>query len=555
MTRLSSRQTLPAIIIALTMAVIFIAGNSSLRPDLMEVRNLVTAREMVYDQHIMVPTMNGELRLEKPPLPTWIAAAVEYVMPDSITAQRCVAAIMAMLWAMWLYLFTKAVTKNSRFSLLVLLLFATCYPVILHARTATWDVFCHSFMMGAIYHTFLALYGQRSEGKHFVVGGLLFGLSFMSKGPVSAYALFLPFIIGALCYRRPAMRGKYAALVLGIVIALVVSSWWYVYLMVFEPEAISRVMGKESGSWINHNVRPWHYYWRFFAETGIWSVLMLSSLFLWFKRKRALDMETSRQWTFFFVWTLAALVLLSLMPEKKMRYLLPMMVPCSLCMAYAVSFISKGTPLGNTVFAINKWALAIVVLVVPAAIYYFIVRSGQMSIFAFVVFTLGCLAAVVALMLARRARQARRLVVTVYALFVWIALFIMPNLDSIFGNVGARKITSLKNDTTLKEMPMLYVNAGEHQFRIDMVYLTHHKIKEITANGLFSKDGDSFSPTLPLPCAVLSDSATAADIRRVAQAEQIVCTDYGSFDDNISKDKGAHYKIGLCNYLTVLRKK
>ena len=131
----------------------------------------------------------------------------------------------------------------------------------------------------------------------------------------------------------------------------------------------------------------------------------------------------------------------------------------------------------------------------------------------------------------------------------------MPNLDSIFGNVGSRKITSLKDDATLKEMPMLYVNAGEHQFRIDMVYLTHHKIKEITANGLFSKDGGSFSPTLPLPCAVLSDSATAADIRRVAQAQQIVCTDYGSFDDNISKDKRAHYKIGLCNYLTVLRKK
>lgn len=82
------------------MAIIFIIGNASLRPDLMEVRNLVTAREMVYDQHIMVPTMNGELRLEKPPLPTWIAAAVEYVLPDNISAQRTVAAVMAMLWAM-----------------------------------------------------------------------------------------------------------------------------------------------------------------------------------------------------------------------------------------------------------------------------------------------------------------------------------------------------------------------------------------------------------------------------------------------------------------------
>jgi 4-amino-4-deoxy-L-arabinose transferase-like glycosyltransferase len=38
--------------------------------DLMEARNFVTAREMVNDHHWLVPTMNGELRITKPPLPT-----------------------------------------------------------------------------------------------------------------------------------------------------------------------------------------------------------------------------------------------------------------------------------------------------------------------------------------------------------------------------------------------------------------------------------------------------------------------------------------------------
>lgn len=296
------------------MAMIFIIGNASLRPDLMEVRNLVTAREMVYEQHIMVPTMNGELRLEKPPLPTWIAAAVEYVLPDNISAQRTVAAVMAMLWAMWLYLFAKAVTNNRKFSLLAMLLFATCYPVVLHARTATWDIFCHSFMMGAIYHIYRAMYERQPATKHFVLGGLLFGLSFMSKGPVSVYALFLPFIITVLWYNTPKLKGKYTALITGIVIALVVSAWWYVYLIAFEPNATSSVINKESGSWINHNVRPWWYYWRFFLETGIWSILMLSSIVMWFKRHRNFDFHLSRQWSFFFFWTLTALILLSLMP-------------------------------------------------------------------------------------------------------------------------------------------------------------------------------------------------------------------------------------------------
>ena len=38
----------------------FFVHNSVLRPDLMEVRNLVTAHEMVTDGHWLVPTMNGQ---------------------------------------------------------------------------------------------------------------------------------------------------------------------------------------------------------------------------------------------------------------------------------------------------------------------------------------------------------------------------------------------------------------------------------------------------------------------------------------------------------------
>ncbi len=553
MTRPPLPQATSAIVIVATMAIIFIVGNSSMRPDLMEVRNLVTAREMVYDHHIMVPTMNGELRLEKPPLPTWVAAVVEYATPDNISAQRCVAAIMAMLWAMWLYLLTKAVTRNKRFALLATLLFATCYPVVLHARTATWDIFCHSLMQGAIYHIFLALYEEhRSATRHFAVGGLLFGLSFMSKGPVAVYALFLPFIISALCCKKPVMRGKYAALALGVAIAVVVSAWWYAYLWIFEPDATNYVVNKESGSWINHNVRPWHYYWRFFAETGIWSMLMLSSLYLWFKRKQVLDKQVCRQWTFFIVWTVSSLILLSLMPEKKMRYLLPMMVPCSLCMAYAIEFISKGTTLGRAMLAINKWTLVVVLVAIPAIVYYFIASNGQMSIFTFIIFTLGCLVAVISLILVKHTGQTSRLVMTIYAMFVWIALFVMPNIDSIFGNIDSRKISSLKNNATLKAMPMFYVNTEEHTFRIDMVYLTHHKITKITPGQLFQNGTTAFSPTLQLPCAILSDSTTAVAIHYAAKSANIQYTDYGSFDDNISK-KRAHYNFGLCNYLTVLQ--
>ena len=44
----------------------FFVNNSALPTDIMEARNLVTAREIVADGNWIVPTMNGELRLEKP---------------------------------------------------------------------------------------------------------------------------------------------------------------------------------------------------------------------------------------------------------------------------------------------------------------------------------------------------------------------------------------------------------------------------------------------------------------------------------------------------------
>ena len=75
----------------------FFIHNPVIYPDIMESRNLVTAREMVEYNNWLVPTMNGDLRLEKPPLPTWVAAGMEFLSPDNILLQRAAAGIIACL--------------------------------------------------------------------------------------------------------------------------------------------------------------------------------------------------------------------------------------------------------------------------------------------------------------------------------------------------------------------------------------------------------------------------------------------------------------------------
>ena len=83
----------------------FFVNNSALPTDIMEARNLVTAREIVADGNWMVPTMNGELRLEKPPLPTWVAGAIEWAWSGSLSAQRVAAGVMGCVWTLFMYLF------------------------------------------------------------------------------------------------------------------------------------------------------------------------------------------------------------------------------------------------------------------------------------------------------------------------------------------------------------------------------------------------------------------------------------------------------------------
>lgn len=95
------------LLLALLMLITFFANRAALPTDIMEARNLVTAREIVADGNWLVPTMNGEPRLEKPPLPTWVAAAIEKMCPGNLAAQRTAPGLMGCLWTVYLFLLVR----------------------------------------------------------------------------------------------------------------------------------------------------------------------------------------------------------------------------------------------------------------------------------------------------------------------------------------------------------------------------------------------------------------------------------------------------------------
>ena len=156
----TSHSTTLAILVIFTL-VTFFANTGALPTDIMEERNVVTAREMVRDGNWLVPTMNGQLRLEKPPLPTWVAGASAAVCPNRLGAERLAAGDMGCRWTWFVCLAARYIARRTDYAIIATVVFLTCYNTVLMGRSATWDISCHALMMGAIYLLLRALNEER----------------------------------------------------------------------------------------------------------------------------------------------------------------------------------------------------------------------------------------------------------------------------------------------------------------------------------------------------------------------------------------------------------
>ncbi|MGP1477601.1 MAG: ArnT family glycosyltransferase [Phocaeicola sp.] len=537
-------------IILLCIAAFFV-HNGALQTDIMESRNIVTAREMVSEGNWLIPTMNGELRLEKPPLPTWVAGFIEKVAPDNLKAQRSAAGVMGIIWVLFFYLTAKEIFRKKDYAFIATLIFLTCYNIILMGRTATWDIYCHAFMMGAIFFLWKGLYDDPYREKsrpwrNFTFAGIFMGLSFLSKGPVSFYALLLPFIIAALVYRRPLMRGKWKAFIFMIIVCVILSAWWYLYIIAFHPEAANAVIEKESGSWINHNVRPWWYYWRFFAETGVWALLTLSTLFISHWKKVIYD---RRGYLFTIWWMLAALVLLSFMPEKKMRYLLPMMVPCSYAVAFLVYHFYKEYRLDKTsklIFYINAGLVSLIATVLPVLIFIFGYQQHRISLITAIV--AGMLILVIAIWLWKLTARLRSIefVFGIVALFVVAECFLFNMIGASFTNPEFNSIRGIREVNELKGVP-LYYNELKGPIRMELVYEAHRKILPLD----FENKEDVLKA---LPCAVVTIEPIKNEFPKEI-LNMIDTTMIGIYDDNRHPKGTKHYHEEFLNQVTLLKLK
>ena len=86
---------------------------------LMEARNFQTANEIIEDDNWLLPTLNGEPRYQKPPLPTWITAlSVLISNSKSIIFYRLPAIIFLFVIGLTSYFFSIKIKLNKQESII-----------------------------------------------------------------------------------------------------------------------------------------------------------------------------------------------------------------------------------------------------------------------------------------------------------------------------------------------------------------------------------------------------------------------------------------------------
>jgi len=307
--------------------------------NIMEARNFITAREMASNNNWILTTINNLPRYEKPPLPTWLTAISGLIFGfESVFGLRLPVVLITILLLFSTHKLSEKLelTKQQNFHNGLILI--TSFYIYFAGRDNQWDMYTHSFMMVCIVFLWKFLNEESNRLRHACIAGLFFGFSFLSKGPVSIFALLLPFLIAYGFTYKFELRDRKFYLLLILLIGFCIGLSWPLYVRYLDPDTFMRVTKLESGRWGNYNARPFYYYWSFFSQSGIWTVPALIALFYPYLKTKVSNLKA---YQFTLIWTLAAFILLSLIPEKKPRYILPVLIPMALNTGFYIEYLIR----------------------------------------------------------------------------------------------------------------------------------------------------------------------------------------------------------------------
>ena len=323
------------ILFLLSVSILFTLNTDLIDITIMEARNYITAKEIQLENNWLKPTLNGYPRYEKPPLPTWLSAIVSNLLDSkSLYIYRLPGFIFLAIISITTFYFSKKISNKREVKYITSFVCITSFYVIGIIIEAPWDIFSHSFMLIAIYFLYDLFTNDNYNNYKSVLVCLFISLSVLSKGPISIYTMLIPFIISIYLVYKNITSKKSLQILLLIIIGTLSGSSWYLYLLFEDSENLKLITSKETANWTSYNVRPFYYYWNFIIQSGIWLVFAGIGLIYPYFKKRINNVN----YKLFFIWTISSVLLLSIVPEKKPRYLMPVLIPLSFIISFVIDY-------------------------------------------------------------------------------------------------------------------------------------------------------------------------------------------------------------------------
>lgn len=536
----------PLFIICLIIAIMLLPNLETIQVTIMEARNFITAREMIQDNNWLLTTMNGEARYEKPPLPTWLTAFSGLLFGvKSVFGMRLPAILMIMVLAVFSFKLSESILQNKTHSIINTLILITSFYIIGITIEAPWDIFTHGYMMIAIYYLFTFFKSENTNWKHVLFAALFIGCSILSKGPVSFYALLLPFLLAyGFSFKYKNIKTKILPIIITLALAIVIGGWWYFYVRLEDPTTFAAITSKETGNWTSYNVRPFYYYWSFFTQSGLWTIPAFISLLYPYLKTRVINLKAYK---FTLFWTLFAVILLSVIPEKKSRYLMPVLIPLALNIGfYIVYLIRNFKTLEDKRETIpvyfNFGLIALVGIVAPFLVYFKFADQLNTNLFQFILFAIVVFVLGLAILSQLIKKEIKSVFLLTTVFFAAIFLFGLP-LTKSFTSDNFKPISELLKETKTNNTKLYIIN----NIAPEAIWQYGEKIPQI------SKDKTTFNFPLENEFAVLSDYISKKDLETISEIYTI--TQQITYDLNESAPDSKQYKDRLIAKYYYLKKK
>lgn len=332
-----------------------------------------------------------------------------------------------------------------------------------------------------------------------------------------------------------------------ILTALVISAIWPVYIYTKYPDFSQFIANKESTAWINRTIKPFYYYWNFPLQSGIWAFLATITLVFPYARQR---IEEVGNYKFLAIWIGSAVLFMSLFPEKKTRYLLPVLLPLSIITAFYFRYLidsfkeSRNTKTDTILFRTNGSLMACLSFVAPVAVWFMMDKNGFDSALWFKLVTLLVFWSL-AFVLVRATINKKPFVVwtSMVVLVSSVCLLFMGSAhEMLMTNRQFRPYEELRQLQTLKNVPFFFKGNVSGKF-IEVVWASGREIRHWNP----IKEPDL--PTAPPLVFMCNEKPLEVLPKNILDNYDV--TVLGLFDGNLQDRRDSI----LTNYITVIRKK